>query len=218
MSEKFQALLAELDQAGADTQEQLAKSLPAAVEPQTPAAATPATPAAAATPAAVPANPEDTDGGVLAKALGEVDALAQGTQAATGDEPVVIDGEEIFKSLEALGGRQTGVEEVLTKSVTSLLGLVKGQNTLIKSLSDRLDVLGGTGAGRRTVIQVQERPEVAGVLAKSQPEGMQAGELLAKANAAWDAKKITGQEFTALDVSLRNGQVPSTETLNKILS
>jgi hypothetical protein len=215
MSEKFQALLAELDQAGADTQEQLAKSLPAAVEPQTPAAATPT---AAPAPAADPVNPEDANGGVLAKALGEVNALAQGAQAATGDDPVVIDGEEIFKSLEALGGRQTGVEEVLTKSVTSLLGLVKGQNALIKSLSDRLDVLGGTGAGRRTVIQVQERPDVGGVLAKAQPEGMSAPEILAKANTAFDAKKITGLELTALDVSLRNGQVPSTETLNKILS
>jgi hypothetical protein len=47
---------------------------------------------------------------------------------------------------------------------------------------------------------------------------MTAPEVLAKANAAWDAKKITGQEFTALDVSLRNGQVPDAGVLNKILS
>lgn len=213
MSENFQTLLAELNAANTEQQEQLAKSLPAASDPAADAAAATAAAAAPAT------NPEDADGGVLAKALNDTAAaLAAAAGTPLVDDPVVIDGEEIFKSLEALGGRQTATEETLTKSLTMVLGMVKTQSTLIKSLTERLDVLGGTGAGRKTVIQVQERPALGAELAKSQPSGMTAPEVLAKANAAWDAKKITGQEFTALDVSLRNGQVPDAGVLNKILS
>lgn len=217
MSEKFKALLAELDLANTN-QEPLAKSMAAVVEPD-PAAVAAAAAAAAAVAAPALPNPEDAaDGGVLAKAISETEALLAGAAPVVADQTVIIDGEEIFKSLEALGGRQTETEETLTKGITALLGLAKNQGALIKSLSDRLDVLGGTGAGRKTAIQVHERPALGGELAKSQPGGMSAPEILAKANAAWDAKKITGQEFTALDVSLRNGQVPSTDTLTKILS
>lgn len=218
MSEKFKALLAELDLANTN-QEPLAKSMAAVVEPDPAAVAAAAAAAAAVAAPAILPNPEDAaNGGVLAKAISETEALLAAAAPVVAEQTVVIDGEEIFKSLEAIGGRQTETEETLTKSVTALLGLAKKQDLMIKSLSERLDVLGGTGAGRKTAIQVHERPALGGELAKSQPGGMSAPEILAKANAAWDAKKITGQEFTALDVSLRNGQVPSTDTLTKILS
>jgi hypothetical protein len=212
MSEKFNELLAELNQAS-DDQQVMAKSINA--DPAAAAAAA-AAPGAAAAVVETP-NPEDAaDGGVLAKALDDAAAvLAAG--GAPADAPIVIDGEEIFKSLEALGGRQSVTEETLTKGLTVALGMLKTQGALIKSLNDRVEVLGGTGAGRKTMIQVQERQPL-GDLAKSEPAGMTAPEVLAKAGVAFDAKKITGLEFTALDVSLRNGQVPDAGVLNKILS
>ena len=42
--------------------------------------------------------------------------------------------------------------------------------------------------------------------------------MLAKANEAFDAKKITGQELVALDVALRSGALPDQAVLAKALA
>lgn len=220
-NENFEKLLAELNQATGE-QETLAKSVAAAG-----AADTNAENAAAAAAATGAANPEDEEtGDDLAKSIAAAEAAtaaaaaAGNPGAAAAEEPVAIPGEEIIKSLGLLDGRTTAVEETLTKGLTAALGLIKGQGELIKSLQEQVTKLGSTGAGRKTVVTVHERNGAAETLAKSMgaPEGLPKAEVLAKANAAFDAKKITGLELTAVDVSLRNGQVPDAAVLAKILS
>lgn len=196
----FDKLLAELSQETAN-QETLAKSLAAP-------AADDAKIAAAAADGADKKNPEDEEG--LAKSLDGLNAAASAAGVA------VIDGEEFAKSIDSLGGRMTAAEDVLAKAMDSALGMIRGQGEMIKSLNDRITALSGEGRGRKTVVTVNEPKSSLEPLQKSQ--GYTVGEVMAKANSAFDAKKITGLELTTLDVALRNGTPPSESVLAKIVS
>lgn len=197
----FDKLLAELSQETAN-QETLAKSLAAP-------AADDAKIAAAAADADGKKNPEDEED--LAKSLDGLNAAASAAGVA------VIDGEEFAKSIDSLGGRMSAAEDVLAKAMDSALGMIRGQGEMIKSLNDRITALSGEGRGRKTVVTVTERHPAGEPLAKSNP-GYTVGEVMAKANSAFDAKKITGLELTTLDVALRNGTPPSESVLAKIVS
>lgn len=197
----FDKLLAELSQE-TENQETLAKSLAAP-------AADDAKIALAAADGADKKNPEDEED--LAKSLDGLNA------AATAAGVAVIDGEEFAKSIDSLGGRMTVAEDVLAKAMDSALGMIRGQGEMIKSLSERVTALSGEGRGRKTVVTVTERQPTGEPLAKSNP-GFTVGEVMAKANSAFDAKKITGLELTTLDVALRNGTAPSESVLAKIVS
>lgn len=154
-------------------------------------------------------NPEDNQEDQLAKSL-EAAAAAAGV--------TMIDGEELTKSLDSLNGRVSAAEGILAKGLESAIALIRGQGELLKSMQANIHQLSGQGRGRQTVVTVNERQPVGEQLAKSQAGQVTVGEVLAKANAAFDAKKITGLELTALDVSLRTGQSPSEAVLAKILS
>ena len=197
----FDKLLAELSQETAN-QETLAKSLAAP-------AADDAKIAAAAADGADKPNPEDEED--LAKSLDGLNA------AATAAGVAVIDGEEFAKSIDSLGGRMTVAEDVLAKAMDSALGMIRGQGEMIKSLSERVTALSGEGRGRKTVVTVAERQTAGEPLVKSQ-QGFTVGEVMAKANTAFDAKKISGLELTTLDVALRNGTPPSESVLARIVS
>lgn len=193
----FDKLLAELSQE-TENQETLAKSLAA------PAADDAKIAAAAAD--GEKKNPEDEED--LTKSL---DAAAAAAGVA------VIDGEEFAKSIGSLGTRLTAAEDVLAKAMDSALGMIRGQGEMIKSLNDRITALSGEGRGRKTVVTVTERQPAGEQLAKANP-GFTVGEVMAKATEAWNAKKITGQELTTLDVALRSGTAPSEAVLAKIVS
>lgn len=200
----FDKLLAELSQETAN-QETLAKSLAApAADDATIAAA-----AAAAAATTDKPNPEDEED--LAKSMEGLNA------AATAAGVSMIDGEEFAKSIDSLGGRMTVAEDVLAKAMDSALGMIRSQGEMIKSLSDKVTALSGEGRGRKTVVTVNERQTAGEPLVKSQP-GFTIGEVMAKANSAFDAKKITGLELTTLDVALRNGTAPSESVLARIVS
>lgn len=200
----FEKLLAELSQETAN-QETLAKSLAAPAADDAKIAAAAADTAAAAA-AGEKKNPEDEED--LAKSL-EAAAAAAGV--------AVIDGEEFAKSIDSLGGRMTAAEDVLAKAMDGALGMIRGQGEMIKSLNDRITALSGEGRGRKTVVTVTERQPAGEPLVKSQ-QGFTVGEVMAKANTAFDAKKITGLELTTLDVALRNGTPPSESVLARIVS
>jgi hypothetical protein len=194
MSE-FDALLAQLN-AAQEEQTTLAKALPADGGKDDKTIQT----AAADGVAGDKTNPEDdepeldADGKPLIKSLGEV------------QEFEVIDGEALIKSLTDLTTRADASESVLAKGMAGLLELVKGQNIMFKSMQDQITKLSGQGAGRKTMLNVIERPVVGEPLAKSQAEpAFTRADLMAKANAAFDARKITGHELTTIDVSLREG-------------
>lgn len=198
----FDKLLAELSQE-TENQETLAKSLAA------PAADDAKIAAAAAAGDGAKTNPEDEED--LTKSLDSVNAAAAAAGVA------VIDGEEFAKSIDSLGGRMSAAEDVLAKAMDSALGMIRTQGEMIKSLNDKVTALSGEGRGRKTVVTVTERQPAGEPLAKSNP-GYTVGEVMAKATAAWDAKKITGQELTTLDVALRSGTPPSEAILAKIVS
>lgn len=187
----FDELLKSLQQVaeGADT---LAKAAPAADDDKTVAAA-----AADSGVDAPGGNPEDDDDGDEGEEFGKsLGADEAGNQ--------MIDATELVKSLIA---RQDTTDGVLAKAMTSMVGAMSKQNELIKSLQAEVRTLAGQGRGRKTLVTIAEKPGVADVLAKSEAADdgkITAGELLAKSNAAYSAKKISGTELNTIDACLRN--------------
>lgn len=138
---------------------------------------------------------------------GEAPPMAKSLQVTLADGTVVEaeDGTELVKSLIE---RMDGTESVMAKALGSAVDLIKAQGAqltattaLVKSLQTKVAELSNAPAGRKTVLTVHEKP--AGTMAKSEPEGMTPVEFMVKSEAAWKAGKINGQEFTTIDVSLR---------------
>lgn len=141
-------------------------------------------------------NPEDEDdeGEDFGKSLGTNEA---------GES--LVDATELVKSLME---RQDNTDGLLTKALTAMTGALGKQNELIKSLQGQVAAMGTQGRGRRTLLTVAEKPDL-GEMRKSQ-EGAGDGQitpkdLLAKSNAAYEAKKISGAELNTVDVCLRQG-------------
>jgi len=155
-------------------------------------------------------NPEDHE-----EPDGDEKPMAKSVMALIdGEEVDAVDATEILKSLDARIGAN---EEVMAKALASTLATIKSQGEMIKSLSTQVQKLSGKGAGRKTVLSVVEKTG-ADVLAKSAQEGMTANEFMAKAQAAFDAGKLTGLELTSADVALRTGQPVPEAILAKALA
>ncbi len=160
-------------------------------------------------------NPEDEedelgpDGKPMAKSM-----------TVDGEEVEVVDAGALIKSLQDLTARTDEAESVLAKGLTAVIGLVNGQSALIKSMQSQITKLSSAGAGRKTALVVHDRPGLGEQpMAKSvtdQPV-VSRETIMAKANLAFDARKISGHELTSLDVSLRNGVMPDQTILAKCL-
>lgn len=128
----------------------------------------------------------------------------------------LVDATDLVKSLIA---RQDGTEGVLAKALETFTGTLKSQNDLIKSLSARVETLSGQGRGRKAVLAISEKP-VIGDLAKSgaaEDEGkITPAELMAKSNAAYEAKKISGVELNTIDACLRHREPIPAALLQKV--
>lgn len=207
---QFAELLAQLNAQQAE-QETLAKALPAEGGEDDDKAIQAA--AAEGDTDADDENPEDGEG----EPDGDEKPMAK-SMAATidGEEVEVVDATELLKSLD---GRIGGMETVLAKALESTLSTIKTQGEMIKSLNARLDKLAGQGKGRKAVLAITEKP-VAGetTLAKSEPQGLTPQEFLLKCEAGFKAGKISGQEFTVADVSLRQGAPVPQSIIAKVLS
>ena len=210
MSANFEALLKELGEVAADA-DTLAKAIPAA--------------APAAMAAAGAANPEDDEDD---DEDGD-DAAIEAAAAADGDKPTfgksfefvddagakheAVDATEMLKSLFA---RVDTVDEVLAKALTSMAGSLKAQGELIKSLSGQVQSLSGQGRGRKAVLSVVEKPAI-GEMTKSQSEaGVTPEQFFAKANAAFDAGKISGKDLNVVSVCLRGNHPIDPALVQKI--
>lgn len=158
-------------------------------------------------------NPEDGEG----EPAGDEKPMTKSmTAMVDGEEVEAIDATELLKSLD---DRIGGVESVLAKALASTLSTVKSQGDLIKSLQSQMTKLAGQGKGRKTVLTVMEKPAAGEqTLAKSQQDGMTPQEFMLKANSAFDARKLTGQELTTIDVALRSGQPIPPALITKALS
>lgn len=138
------------------------------------------------------------------------------TAVVDGEEVEAIDATELLKSLD---DRIGGVESVLAKALESTLSTVKSQGELIKSLQSQVAKLAGQGKGRKTVLTVMEKPAAGETtMAKSEPQGLTPQEFMLKANAAFAAGKITGQQLTTADVAIRMGQPIPADIMAKALS
>jgi translation initiation factor 1 (eIF-1/SUI1) len=152
-------------------------------------------------------NPEDDDAEEGDEKGGDDDKpMAKSVTAVVdGEEVEAIDATELLKSLVERVGTQ---ESVLAKALESTLGTIKAQGEMIKSLSAQVKKLGGEGKGRKTVLSVVEKPAAGEqALAKSEQSPMTVQDFMAKATANWEAKKLTGREFTTLDVARREGKL-----------
>jgi hypothetical protein len=203
----FDKLLAELEAAQADNAV-LAKSIPAASEEGDKKIAK-------ASEDGDDKENDDEDGE-------EGEQMTKSMVLDSGDEVLLVDADAMLKSLDALAVKADKHEEIFVKSLGQTLALVKSQGLMIKSLSDQVAKLGGQGAGRKTVLSVNEKQQVTadGLLAKSQPDGLTPQGFLLKSNAAHDAGKITGRELATIDVALRSNQlgVLDESLINRVLS
>jgi|GEM_PF-3778935 len=136
---------------------------------------------------------------------------------------VVEDASELLKSLQDTSLEH---EEVLTKALPALIGMIQNQGKalqsqgeMIKSLQGRVVQLSGQGRGRKTQLVITEKPVAAEeTLAKSQQDQLTPQEFMLKANSAYDKGTITGLQLTALDVSLRERKPLNEEVMRKVMS
>jgi hypothetical protein len=136
-----------------------------------------------------------------------------------GEEYHAVDATDLIKSLSE---RMGSTEQVLAKALEITVATVKSQSVMLKSLSDKIDAFGRSGAGRKTVLTVLEKPAVQGnveTLAKSQqPEGISTDDFFMKANSLFDNKKISGSELNVIAVSLREKHAIDPKLISKVLN
>ena len=132
-----------------------------------------------------------------------------------------IDATDMLKSLQAQVSEQ---DDLLTKALPQLGGIIRAQNELIakqgemiKSLGARVDTLGGQGRGRKAVITLTDKVD-AGTLAKSlQADApLTQEDFMLKANNAFDKKIISGVELSTIDACFRGGYQMDPALVSKV--
>lgn len=205
MSGAFEKLLGELETAGQEG-EALAKSLQAGEAGQEGAAGAEGAGAeAGAEGAAAAAGAEGAAAGAEAG-----DSTLQVTLA-NGDVVEAVDGTELVK---ALTDRLNTNEQTMGKAFEQVLGLVKGQASMIKSLNDKITALGGEGRGRKAVLNVHGKNEqsAGGDVGAGSGDVTTADDFMAKSEDAWKNDVISGRELNTIDVCLR-GRMPIPQDL-----
>lgn len=135
-----------------------------------------------------------------------------------GDEFEAVDGTELIKSLndkvEALQSGFDAEKADLSKSLTFLAGIVKSQSNLIKALQENYTELANQGRGRKSLTAPSFE------MAKSLNDGraLDSQGFMLKANAAFDAGRITGKDLTVCDVAIRMGQAIDQSIVSKVLA
>lgn len=154
---------------------------------------------------------EDAEGDAKIKQAAEAGAgkpMAKAMQVTLADGSTVeaFDGAEMIKSLQDQVG---GLEGGFAKALSATAELLKrqgdhlvAQDKMIKSLTAKVSALGAAPAGRKSTLVVHEKPS--GTLAKSQSNGITTEEFMAKADAAFAAGSITGQELINIDTCNRH--------------
>ena len=131
-----------------------------------------------------------------------------------GTEIEAQDGTELVKSLQA---RIDKNEEDMAKAMGSAVELIKGQASMIKSLSERVTKLSGEGRGRKTVLSVVEKPTPETPLTKSEPAGMSPDVFFAKAMAAQKDGRISGTDIAIAEASLNRGEAIPTHIIQRVV-
>lgn len=133
------------------------------------------------------------------------------TAVIAGQEVEAIDGTGLVKALMTkIDDRESGFAKVMGAAVA----LIKSQGEQINLLKSEVARIGNEGRGRRSALTVHEKPAQSGI--DTQPQ-LTAGELMAKANSAADAGRITWREAAQVDTALRLGQAPDSGLLSRIV-
>ena len=172
-------------------------------------------------------DPEAADAGDDAAEGGDDAAIQAAADAADfgksfeftdekGEKHQAVDATVLVKSLLERADR---TDDTLAKALTAMNGVVAKQGELIKSLTDQVKALSSQGRGRKAVVSIVEKPD-AGTLAKSQAseEGVSTEQFFAKANAAFDAEKISGKDLNIISVCLRSNHPIEPALIQKVMS
>lgn len=168
---------------------------------------------------------DDTIAAAAAEAGGEGDAGDAGDGDAEfgksfefvdekGQKHEAVDATELVKSIL---DRQQATEGALAKAMETMVGALQKQGELIKSLTAKVEQVSTQGRGRKSLVSVTEKPD-AGTLTKSEQPGITSDDFFAKANAAFDAGKLSGKELTTIDVCRRGGYQIDPALISKVLS
>ena len=141
-----------------------------------------------------------------------------------GSEVEAFDGESLIKSFSTkIEAQKTGVEEVLSaqnQMIKSLAEVVTSQSTMMKSMNDNLTKLGNSSKGRKTVINLQEKPDLNKSLDLDgeQKAGIKPHEFHQKLSKALKAEVITPHQAMTAETQINNGQNPSPDVVAKVMS
>lgn len=156
---------------------------------------------------------------VAAVAAGEGDPatttepLAKGAFQVTLADGSVVEAQDGTELVKALFTRVDNQEDLMVKAlggtidmVKSLTGMVNSQDKLIKSMQADLARIGGQPAGRKTLLTVHEQVNTMTKSLTQETAAPTPAEIMAKANTAYDDKRISGQELNEISVAVRMRQ------------
>ncbi|HDR9163619.1 TPA: hypothetical protein QDB28_004023 [Burkholderia vietnamiensis] len=145
-------------------------------------------------------------------------------QLEDGTELEAHDGTELVKSLvEQVGALQGHVDglnterDEMTKALSTACEVIEKQDSLLKSLSVKVDALSKQGRGRASVVTVTEKPATT-QLTKSEPAGVTGEEFMAKAMQAFDSGKIVGRDVAIAEHAIAAGKEVPADIRSKVLS
>lgn len=133
-----------------------------------------------------------------------------------GTKTQAFDGTAMLKALHdenaALHATVTDQGEQLQKALefgAGLLGQLKVQGELIKSLQADVVKLGNSGTGRRAMVNMHEKPATTGAQ-QQQPTKPARGDVMAKALSLLSAGSITGSDVARIEANFdRFGTIPA---------
>lgn len=152
-----------------------------------------------------------------------------GVTLADGTEVEAYDATEILKSFDARIGSQVTELDLLKAEIAALKArdipsadaikaevekVLVAQNDLIKSMQAQIAALGAEGRGRKSLLNVHEKPAAAGTEAR--PETPSSEALMTKALIAQKQGRITGQDVARLDAYLGRGLQAPPEILARL--
>jgi hypothetical protein len=147
---------------------------------------------------------EGAAGGDMSKAFQVT--LPDGSQAEAIDATVI---------LKALDSDMSQVK----KALPQFLGLIRQQGNMIKALADENAKLRTTGTGRRSVLNVAEKPSLTLSGNMEKAEGaLSVADFMLKAEGALKAGEITGIEAAVLNTCVGSGRQPPADLASRVMA
>jgi hypothetical protein len=133
-----------------------------------------------------------------------------------GETIEAVDGTDLVKSLiDRIETNETATTDALQKAVK----VISGQSQMIKSLKADVAKLGNRGRGRRTVVNVHDKPDLTKSHAADEgPAPMTPNEVMAKAMTGQKEGRLTGTDIAVAEAHLNRGSQIPEHLLARILN